>query len=88
MQPPTLSIKFSVLILTKKPDENPKGELNPVMCTQRRSRTGTVSHRCLRPARLPIPPAGHYFFSGLQMYLNSLEFATNIFCGNKYLRSA
>ncbi len=27
--------------------------------TQRRSRTGTVSHRCLRPARLPIPPAGH-----------------------------
>ena len=32
--------------------------LSPVS-TQRRSRTGTVSHRCLRPARLPIPPAGH-----------------------------
>lgn len=27
--------------------------------TQCRSRTGTVSHRCLRPARLPIPPTGH-----------------------------
>ena len=24
-----------------------------------RSRTGTVSHWCLRPARLPIPPSGH-----------------------------
>ena len=35
--------------------------LNPVS-TQRRSRTGTVSHRCLRPARLPIPPAGHALF--------------------------
>ena len=31
--------------------------------TQRRSRTGTVSHWCLRPARLPIPPAGHFYFS-------------------------
>lgn len=27
-------------------------------CTRSRSRTGTVSHRCLRPARLPIPPSG------------------------------
>ena len=27
--------------------------------TRDRSRTGTVSHRCLRPARLPIPPPGH-----------------------------
>ncbi len=41
--------------------------LSPVR-TQRRSRTGTVSHRCLRPARLPIPPAGHLLFSGTQMY--------------------
>ena len=45
--------------------------LSPVR-TQRRSRTGTVSHRCLRPARLPIPPAGHWFFrTGSQMYLKS-----------------
>ncbi len=32
--------------------------LSPVS-TRSRSRTGTVSHRCLRPARLPIPPSGH-----------------------------
>ena len=27
-------------------------------CTQGRDRTGTVSHWCLRPTRLPIPPPG------------------------------
>lgn len=34
--------------------------LTPVS-TQRRNRTGTVSYRCLRPTRLPIPPAGHLY---------------------------
>ena len=27
--------------------------------TQCRTRTDTISHWCLRPARLPIPPTGH-----------------------------
>lgn len=40
--------------------------LSPVS-TRSRSRTGTVSHRCLRPARLPIPPSGHSCWTGLQM---------------------
>ncbi len=32
--------------------------------TQGRDRTGTVSHWCLRPTRLPIPPPGHLLVSG------------------------
>ncbi len=39
--------------------------LSPVS-TQRRNRTGTVSYRCLRPTRLPVPPAGHLLICGLQ----------------------
>lgn len=32
--------------------------------TQGRDRTGTVSHWCLRPTRLPIPPPGDFLVSG------------------------
>ena len=32
-------------------------------CTQRRTRTGTVSHRCLRPARLPFRQLGICFLN-------------------------
>ena len=34
--------------------------LSPVS-TRRRNRTGTVSYRCLRPTRLPVPPAGRLY---------------------------
>lgn len=51
-----LKIKKKGLLILEQPFR--KSDLSPVS-TQRRSRTGTVSHRCLRPARLPIPPAGH-----------------------------
>ena len=37
-----------------------KSDVFPIR-TQRRNRTGTVSYRCLRPTRLPVPPAGHLF---------------------------
>lgn len=33
--------------------------ISEVFCTQDRDRTGTPKNWCLRPARLPIPPAGH-----------------------------
>lgn len=51
-----LKVKEKGLLFYEQPFQF--SNLNPVS-TQRRSRTGTVSHRCLRPARLPIPPAGH-----------------------------
>ena len=42
----------------KKPVTLDKQEITDFLSTRSRSRTGTVSHRCLRPARLPIPPSG------------------------------
>ena len=44
------------LLIYEQPFDS--SDISPV-CTRCRSRTGTVSHRCLRPARLPIPPTGH-----------------------------
>ena len=51
-----LKIKQKGLLFNEQPLEIL--DVNP-FSTQCRSRTGTVSHRCLRPARLPIPPTGH-----------------------------
>lgn len=59
-----LKIKQKGLLFNEQPFK--VSGMSPVS-TQRRSRTGTVSHRCLRPARLPIPPAGHSYWTGLQM---------------------
>ena len=42
----------------KKPVTLEKQVITDFLSTRSRSRTGTVSHRCLRPARLPIPPSG------------------------------
>ncbi len=42
----------------KKPVILEKQVITDFLSTRSRSRTGTVSHRCLRPARLPIPPSG------------------------------
>lgn len=42
----------------KKPVILDKQAITDFLSTRSRSRTGTVSHRCLRPARLPIPPSG------------------------------
>jgi site-specific DNA recombinase len=60
-----LIIKEKGLLFYEQPFRNQ--DKSPIS-TQCRSRTGTVSHRCLRPARLPIPPTGHFFFSGTQIY--------------------
>lgn len=59
-----LKIKQKGLLFNEQPFK--VSGMSPIS-TQRRSRTGTVSHRCLRPARLPIPPAGHSYWTGLQM---------------------
>ena len=49
--------------------------LKAVNCTQRRNRTGTVSYRCLRPTRLPVPPAGLNYFdsSNLAKYFKKYQ---------------
>ena len=41
--------------------------------TQRRNRTGTVSYRCLRPTRLPVPPAGHFLSTMRDILKESLR---------------
>ncbi len=51
-----LKIKEKGLLFYEQPSLNSD---NFPFSTRSRSRTGTVSHRCLRPARLPIPPSGH-----------------------------
>ena len=43
------------------------------LCTQRRNRTGTVSYRCLRPTRLPVPPAGHFLSTMRDILKESLR---------------
>ena len=65
-----LNINEKGLLFYEQPFRKPG--VTPVS-TRRRNRTGTVSYRCLRPTRLPVPPAGHIFketrfFSGLQTY--------------------
>ena len=52
-----LKINKKGLLFYEQPFDS--SDISPV-CTRSRSRTGTVSHRCLRPARLPIPPSGHF----------------------------
>ena len=52
------SLKIGELLRVKNVGKSNDIEDFPT-CTRDRSRTGTVSHRCLRPARLPIPPPGH-----------------------------
>ncbi len=59
-----LKVKQKGLLFNEQPFK--VSGLSPVS-TRSLSRTGTVSHRCLRPARLPIPPSGHSCWTGLQM---------------------
>lgn len=47
--------------------------ISEAFCTRGRARTGTVSHWCLRPARLPIPPLGLVLFrcANIETFINS-----------------